>query len=162
MDKGKKKETSDMSNIGIIKKIDDIPELKEELISVFESKNKKEISIYGLLLIEHVLELSKIQPCEIIRECIDIIRNWQGGDATYQETRMAAAKIPDLVRAEKDQVRAIVLKVVGQVTLIPHVKRHGLIASEYAITLINLLYPKDMEKVRRERLTQIELMMLSE
>ena len=30
-----KKETSDMSNVGIIKRIDDIPELKDELIAVF-------------------------------------------------------------------------------------------------------------------------------
>lgn len=154
----KKKETSDMSNIGIIRKIDDIPELKAELIAVFENKSKKEISIYGLLLIQHVLKLTDIQPCDVITECIEVSRSWQEGIATYQETRQAAAKIPDLVRTEQDPVRTIVLKVVGQVALIPHVKRHGLIASEFAVTLVNLLHPKDMEEARKERLTQIELM----
>ena len=153
-----KKETSDMSNVGIIKKIDDIPELKDELIAVFESKSKKNISCYGVLLVEHVLSLTNVQPCDAINECIAISTKWQEGKATYQETRQAAAMIPDLARVEKDPVKANVLRVVGQVTLIPHVKRHALIASEYAITLINLMYPKNLEEVRKERKIQIDLM----
>jgi hypothetical protein len=153
-----KKETSYMGNVGIIKKIDDIPELKDELIEVFESKSKKEISCYGLLLIQHVLNLSNLEPCDAINECIDVSRRWQEGKATYQETRQAAAMIPDLARTEKDPVKAKVLRIMGQVTLIPHVKRHGLIASDYAITLINLMYPKNLEEVRKERKIQIELM----
>lgn len=39
-----KKETSNMGNVGIIRKIDDIPELKDEVIALFESKSKKDIS----------------------------------------------------------------------------------------------------------------------
>lgn len=153
-----KKETSYMGNVGIIKKIDDIPELKEELIAVFESKSKNDISRYGLLLVEHVLILANVEPCDAINECIEIIRRWQKGNATYQETRQASARIPDLARTEQDPVKAKVLRIVGQVSLIPHVKRHALIASDYAITLINLLYPKDLEEVRKERIFQIELM----
>ena len=155
---GNKKETSDMSNVGIIKKIDDIPELKDVLIAVFESKSKKDISRYGLLLVQHVLSLTNVQPCDAINECLDISRKWQEGKATYQETRQSAAMIPDLARADKDPVRGKVLRIVGQVTLIPHVKRHALIASEYAITLINLMYPKNLEEVRKERKIQIDLM----
>jgi len=147
-----------MSNVGIIKKIDDIPELKDELIAVFESKSKKDISHYGLLLVQHVLSLTNVQPWDVINECIDVSRRWQEGKATYQETRQAAAMIPDLARAEKDPVKAKVLRVMGQVALIPHVKRHALIASDYAITLINLMYPKNLEEVRKERKIQIELM----
>lgn len=125
---------------------------------MFESKSKKEISRYGLLLIQHVLNLSNLEPCDAINECIDVSRRWQEGKATYQETRQAAAMIPDLARTEKELVKAKVLRIMGQVTLIPHVKRHGLIASDYAITLINLMYPKNLEEVRKERKIQIELM----
>lgn len=153
-----KKETSDMSNVGIIKKIDDIPELKDELITVFESKSKMDISHYGILLVQHVLNLTSVEKCDVINQCIDITRKWQSGEASYQETRQAAAMIPDLARTEKDPVKAKVFKILGQVTLIPHVKRHALIASEYAITLINLIYPKNLEEVRKERNIQIELM----
>ena len=153
-----KKETSYMGNVGIIKKIDDIPELKDELIAVFESKTKNKVSRYGLLLVQHVLSLTNVQLCDVINQCIDVSRRWQEGKATYQETRQAAAMIPDLARTETDPVKAKVLRVMGQVTLIPHVKRHALIASDYAITLINLMYPKNLEEVRKEREIQIELM----
>lgn len=153
-----KKETSDMSNVGIIKKIHDIPELKKELIEVFESKNKMDISRYGICLVEHVISLSNVQVCDEIKQCIEVSRRWQEGEASYKETRQAAALIPDLARAEKDPVKAKVWKIVGQVTLIPHVKRHALIASDYAITLINVMYPNNLEEVRKERKIQIELM----
>jgi hypothetical protein len=155
---GIKKESSDMTNVGIIKNIDDIPELKDELIAVFESKNKTDISRYGLLLIKHVLSFTDVPPDDAINECIDVIGKWQEGKATYQETRQAAAVIPDLAREEKDPVKAKVLRLVGQVALIPHVKRHALIASEYAVTLVNLMYPGNFEEVRKERTIQIELM----
>jgi hypothetical protein len=152
------KDTSYMGNVGIIKKIDDIPELKDELITVFESKSKMDISRYGLLLVQHVLNLTNVKPCDAIKQCIDVTRRWQEGAATYQETRQAAALIPDLARTEKDPVKGKILRVVGQVTLIPHVKRHALIASDYAITLINLMFPNNLEEVRKEREIQIELM----
>lgn len=153
-----KKETSDMSNVGIIKKIHDIPELKQELIEVFESKSKMDISRYGISLVEHVISLTNVQVCDEIKQCIEVSKRWQEGEASYKETRQAAALIPDLARAEKDPVKAKILRIVGQVTLIPHVKRHGLIASDYAITLINLMYSNNLEEVRKERKIQIELM----
>lgn len=153
-----KKETSDMSNVGIIKKIHDIPELKQELIAVFEGKSKMDISRYGSRLVEHIISLTNVQVCDEVKQCIEVSRRWQEGKATYKETRQAAALIPDLARDEKDQVKAKVLRIVGQVTLIPHVKRHALIASDYAITLMNLMYPNNLEEVRKERKIQIELM----
>lgn len=147
-----------MSGVGIIKKIDDIEELKDELIQVFESKSKKDVSQYGLLLVQHVLNLTDMQPSDEINAYFNVTRGWQEGKATYQETRQAAALIPGLAREEKDPVKVKVLRVVGQAALIPHVKRHALIASDYAITLVNLLWPKNLEEVRKERNIQIEMM----
>ena len=52
------KKDSYMGDVKIIKKIDDIPELKEQLIDIFESKSHKDISRYSLLLAEHILSLT--------------------------------------------------------------------------------------------------------
>lgn len=147
-----------MSGVGIIKKIDDIAGLKDELIEVFESKSKKDVSRYGLLLVQHVLNLANVQPGDAINECIDVSKRWQEGKATYRETRRVAAMIPDLARTENDPVKAKILRIVGQVTVIPHVKRHALIASDYAITLVNLMWPQNLDEVRKERIAQIEMM----
>ena len=153
-----KKKDSFMGDVKIIKKIDDIPELKDELIAVFDSKSHKDISRYSLLLAQHILNLTGIQPCDAINECFDINRKWQEGKARFQEARQVAFMIHRLAREEKDPIKVKVLRIMGQVAATPHVKRHALIASDYAITLINLMYPKDLDEVRKERKIQIELM----
>lgn len=147
-----------MGDVGIIKKIDDVPELKGELISVCESKSHKDVSRYSLLLAEHILRLTNIPLDDVIEECFDINRKWQEGTANFQEARDVAGKMFQLAREEKDPVKIKVLRVMGQVAATPHVKRHALIASDYAITLINLMYPQNMDEVRKERNIQIELM----
>jgi hypothetical protein len=40
----------------------------------------------------------------------------------------------------------------------PHVKYHGLWASDFAITLINTMHPNDEAAVRNERIAQIQLL----
>lgn len=155
--KGNRKD-SYMGDVGIIKKIVDLPELKDALIEEFDLKDHQQISRYCLLLAQHVLDLTRIQPDEAIKECFDVNQKWQEGKVRFQEARNVAFRMHTLAREEKDPIKIKVLRVMGQVAATPHVKRHALIASDYAITLINLMYPKDMEEVRKEREIQIDLM----
>jgi hypothetical protein len=46
----------------------------------------------------------------------------------------------------------------AQIAASPHVKYHGLWATDFAVTLINRMYPGDMDRVRIERRQQIELL----
>lgn len=155
--KGNRKD-SYMGDVGIIKKIDDLPELKHALIEEFDLKDHQQISRFSLLLAQHILDLTRIQPDDAIKECFDVNQKWQEGKVRFQEARNVAFKMHNLAREEKDPIKVKVLRVMGQVAATPHVKRHALIASDYAITLINLMYPKDMEEVRKEREIQIDLM----
>jgi hypothetical protein len=110
------------------------------------------------LLAEHILSLTNIPNDGAIEEAFEINRKWQEGKAKFQDARKVAFKINALAREEKDPIKVKVLRVMGQVAATPHVKRHALIASDYAITLINLMHPKNMDEVRKERNIQIELM----
>lgn len=147
-----------MSCVGIIRKIEDIPELKYRLIDISESKSHKQMSKYSLLLAEHILKVSNIEKSSDIAECFEINLKWQEGKVKFQDARNVAFKINRLAREEKNPVRVKVLRAMGQVAATPHVKWHALIASDYAITLINLLYPNDLDEVKKEREIQIELM----
>ncbi|MDP4147067.1 MAG: hypothetical protein Q8936_21765, partial [Bacillota bacterium] len=93
-----------------------------------------------------------------IAECFEINLKWQDGKVKFQDARNVAFKINRLAREEKDPVRVKVLRAMGQVAATPHVKWHALIASDYAVTLINLLYPNDLDEVKKEREIQIGLM----
>ena len=154
------KKDSYMGDVGIIRKIDDIPALKENLIAAFDAKCHSHINIsrYGLLLASHILELTNTPMGDSIAEVFAINQKWQAGEVRFQAARDVAGMIFDLAREEKDPVKVKVYRVLGQVAAIPHVKRHALIASDYAITLINVMYPKNMEEVKKEREIQIALM----
>lgn len=156
----KGKRDSYMGDVGIIKKLDDIPELKEKLIEAFDAKAKdhKAISRYSLLLAGHILDLTGTQRNEAIEECFTVNVKWQEGKAKFQDARDVADMMLRLAREEKDPVRVKVLRVMAQVAATPHVKRHALIASDYAIKLINVMHPKNFDEVRKEREIQIALM----
>ena len=146
------------ANSGLIRKIDDIPELKNELITLSELKTHIEMSKYALLLAKHILKVSGMERSATIDECFTMNRKWQNREVKFQAALEVAGLINDLARVEKNLIKAKALRALGQVAATPHVRWHALVASEYAIVMINLMYPKDFDKVKEERELQIELM----
>jgi hypothetical protein len=156
----KNKKDSYMGDVGLPGKIDDIPELKAKLIEAFDAKSKdhKAISRYSLALAAHILDITGTERDEAIEECFTINEKWQKGAAKFQDARDVGGRILRLAREEKDPLRVTVLRVMAQAALTPHVKRHALIASDYAIKALNVMHPKNLDAVRREREVQIALM----
>lgn len=146
------------ANSGLIRKTYDIPELKNRLIELSETKTHIEMSRYALLLAGHILEVSGIDRSEEIEECFTINKKWQDKEVRFQDALRVAGRINSLARVEKDPVKTKVLRAMGQVAATPHVRWHALVASEFAIVIINLLYPGNFDRVREERELQIELM----
>lgn len=66
--------------------------------------------------------------------------------------------IHGLAHAEKNAARQKAYRAAAQIAAIPHVKLHAPIASDYAVKMVNLLHPRDMDAVRIEPTTQYELM----
>ncbi|MGB4589067.1 MAG: putative immunity protein [Clostridiaceae bacterium] len=145
-------------NSGLIRKIEDIPELKNMLITLSESKTHVEMSKYALLLAEHLLNMTGTERTEVIEDCFSVNIKWQNKEVKFQDALKVAGKLNTLAREEKNLIRAKVFRAMGQVAATPHVRWHALVVSEYAIVLINLLYPQNFDKVREEREFQIELM----
>ena len=154
----KLKHTSELEGVIIIKKLDDIPELKETLISIYETKSHKDVSRYSLLLAEHVLALSGMPRNETVESCFSVSRAWQEGTTKFQQARQVAFALHRLAREETNPVFVLVYRTLGQIAATPHVKRHALVASDYAVRLINRMYPNDRDKVREMRKKQIALM----
>jgi len=146
-----------MQTVKVIRKIDDIPQLKQELIAASEGKSHQAMSKYSLLLAEHILKITEVERSEAIEECFAINQKWQSGEAKFQDARQVAFATNRLAREEKDPLTEKVLRAMGQVAATPHVRWHALVAAEYAVKIINLMYPGDFEKVAEERTLQIEL-----
>jgi hypothetical protein len=148
---------------GIFKKIDDIPEMRIELENIFSGKSHKEMVAYCLLLGEHILEITGMEPDDEIIESFEINKKWLNGEtgkgfAKFQIARDVAGKLLRSARNEKDPIKQKVYRVMAQIANSPHVKNHALWASDYAVKLINTMYPDNFDEVKKERRIQIELM----
>jgi hypothetical protein len=157
-------ETKKVNYAGIFRKIDDIPDLRIELENIFDSKSHKELAKYSLLLGKHILEMTNTEPCIEIILGFELNQKWQIGEpnkkgfAKFQESRNAAGKILTLARDEKDPIKACIYRIMANIVNTPHVKTHALWASDYAIKLINKLFPGDFDEIKKEREIQIKLM----
>ena len=149
---------NELEGVAIIRKLDDIPELKEQLITVYETKSHRDVSRFSLLLAEHILLMTGMPRNETIESCFVVSRAWQEGKAKFQEARQVAFALHRLAREETNPIFTLAYRTLGQIAATTHVKRHALIACDYAVKLINRIYPKDLEQVRKMRETQIALL----
>ena len=86
------------------------------------------------------------------------MEQWLASKANYHAARNASFQIGRQARSTTDQVVERFLRTMAQLTASPPVKYHGLWASDFAITLINTMYPDDEAAVRDERMAQIQLL----
>jgi hypothetical protein len=140
-------------------KIEDIQELRDEFIAVFDQKTKEDAVRFGLLYGRRLIDITGIEPVETINKVFVALQRWLDGKTNYHEARnIAFDDLYQIARGENNEVKLRYFKTMAQVTCIPHVKFHALWASDFAVTLINRMYPGNYDEVRKEREAQITLL----
>lgn len=142
----------------LVGKIDDIPELRNEFIVIYETKSHKGIVQFCIQLGQHILEVTGFNPNYEIQASFEAMQRWIDGKTNYHESRNLSFELGRSATAEKDKIKARFFRTMAQIAASPHVKYHGLWATDFAVTLINRLYPGNMDEVRKEREKQIELL----
>ncbi|MDO4500997.1 MAG: hypothetical protein Q4B60_06980 [Erysipelotrichaceae bacterium] len=139
-----------------IKIIDD-DGLREKLDSIYENSSHIKIAKWSLLLAEHIIEIAGINKNDYppISEGFHINKLWQLGEMRMHDVRQAGFKIHQIARVQEDEIKKTAFRVIGQAIASGHMKEHGMVASDYAIKVINLMYPKNMDRVIEERKWQI-------
>jgi hypothetical protein len=142
----------------LVGKIDDIPVLRNVFIAIFDTKNKNEMARFGLLYGQHLFDITGIEPCVEVIKAFEAVQKWIDGKVNYHEARNISFRHLYMnAREETDMIKKNFFKTMAQISCIPHVKAHGLWATDIAITLINKMYPGCIEEVEKEREKQIEL-----
>jgi hypothetical protein len=138
-------------------KIDDIPELRAALDAIYETKTQTQLAQWALKLAEHALSLAGYvyQDDPVIQEGFAVNRLWQSGKARMFDVRQAGFKVHQLAKSCNDPVVEAALRVAGQAVGTGHMREHAMVASDYAIKTVNLIYPNDMDRVMAERQWQI-------
>lgn len=138
--------------------INDIPELRNKFIKIFDKKTKNEAAKFGLLLAEHLHNISGYKLNSDILNAFSAVQKWIDGETNYYKARTLAGAINDLAKNEEDKTKVKYYRAMAQISCIPHVKFHALWACDYIIALINRLYPNDLDAVKKERNMHIKLM----
>lgn len=131
----------------LVGKIQDISELRDEFISVYDTKSHQEVVRFCQVLGRHLLDTTGFEA----------MQEWLNGTTNYHKARNLSFAISRTARDEKDSIKIKFLRTMAQIAASPHVKYHGLWATDFAIALVNTMYPDDMSKVKREREKQVEL-----
>ena len=139
-------------------KIDDDPELRTGFIEIYDTKTHAEIVQFCLMLGKHLIEMTGIEPYQEITASFEAMQKWLDGKANYHEARNLSFAINRIARTEENPVKIRFLRTMAQIAASPHVKYHGLWATDFAVTLINRIHPGNMEEVRRERGKHMELL----
>jgi hypothetical protein len=138
--------------------MDDIPEFRDEFIAIFDTKSKEDMVQFCLAFGKHLLAMTGFEQIDEITKSFEAMQRWLDGKTNYHEARNLSFEISRIARAEEDPVKARFLRTMAQIVASPHVKYHGLWATDFAVTLVNRMYPGNLDKVREEREKQIELL----
>lgn len=138
-------------------KISDNVELRRKLDQIYEERSQIELAKWTLQLSKYIFSLIEYdyENDSIIVEGFAINEKWQIGEARMHDVRQAGFKVHKLARESKDTVLQAAFRVAGQAIGTGHMREHAMVASDYAIKVVNLKYPKDMEAVKELREWQI-------
>lgn len=139
-------------------KIADDAVLRNVLDAEYEVSSQIKLCKYALLLATHILTMVGYPDIdnEVINEGYLTNQKWQEGNARMYDVRQAGFKIHEMAKACENIVMQTALRVLGQAVATGHMREHAMVASDYAIKVVNLLSPNDMDAVKRERKWQIE------
>lgn len=139
-------------------KIDDHAELRKILDLEYENSSQVRLCQYALLLARHILELVNYpyQNNKVIQNGFLVNEAWQKGKARMHDVRQAGFQIHKLAKESDSLLFQTALRVVGQAIASGHMKEHAMVASDYAIKVINLMYSNNDNAVVKERQWQID------
>ena len=127
-------------------KLLDSDDLRNQLDSYYQAASQETCARFGRDLVEHLIELTgfKVGQEPDIEACL-------AGQARMHDVRQAGFKIHALAKQAENPLEQALLRVIGHAVATAHMKEHAMVASDYAIKLINLAYPDDLATVQKER-----------
>ena len=134
-------------------KIEDNSELRLKIDKLYEKTSQVDLVKWSLVMAKHSLAMTAIDyySIEEILNGFKINELWQIGEVSMHDVRQAAFEIHKIARESDSEIKKIALRVVGQAVGTAHMREHAMVASDYAIKLINLINPNDFNSIKQER-----------
>jgi hypothetical protein len=127
-------------------KISDDIILRNRLDELYENTNQVTLAQWSLCLAKHILEITAMEYWynQIVLNGFAVNEQWQNEKARMHDVRQAGFKIHQLAKQSENEIEKAALRVLGQAVATGHMREHAMVASDYAVKVINLLCPNDI------------------
>lgn len=142
-----------------IKILDNI-EIRTKIVELYKSKDQKSINLWSNFLID---ELKRIITFDneiyiYINEGIEVNIKYRRDKVQTHDIREVGFKIQKFAKEETNLLHKAALRTIGHSISSAHMKEHAIVASDYYIKVINILFHNDMLKVSEARNLQLKLL----
>lgn len=136
-------------------KILDNSELRTKLLDIVQITSQKNLVYWAVECTKHILPLSTEKIKNIVILGFDSIELWEKQKYTTHQIRQIGFKIHKEARECKSEITKNILRTLGQTIGVCHMKEHAIVASDYAIKVVQLSLDDDFDKITEEREWQI-------
>lgn len=139
-------------------KIEDIPNLRAELVVKLEYLNHKELAQWAMKNALPFLAYldDKLKDDFRIQESLTVFNKRLNHQASAYELRQAGFLANQLAKESSSELSKSGARVFAQAIATGHMRGHGMISADYAVKVMNILAPNDLEKVRQLREQQLK------
>ena len=140
-------------------KITDIKEKRLELETLLEQLPHKEVARWAVENASNFIEdIESIADKEsILEETLNVFQQRLEGKKSAYQLRQAVFLANTLSKRSTKNISKFAARVYTQAIASAHMRGHAIGSSDYAIKVIQLKYPKDLDQIRAEREQQIAL-----
>lgn len=140
-------------------KITDIPEKRVELETILEQLPHKEVARCAVENARNFIEdiESFADKESILEKTLNVFQQRLEGKKSAYQFRQAGFLANTLSKRSTTDISKFAARVYAQAIASAHMRGHAMVSSDYAIKVIQLKDPKDLDRVRVERERQIAL-----
>lgn len=140
-------------------KVTDIPQKRLELEMLLEQLPHKEVARWAVENARRFIEdIENFADKEsILEETLNVFQQRLEGKISAYQLRQAGFLANTLSKRSKADISKFAARVYTQAIASAHMRGHAIVSSDYAIKVIQLKNPKDLDRVRVERERQISL-----
>lgn len=139
-----------------IKILDDLS-LRIKLETILNDMPQKQLAIWAITNSQGFKQYfdSKLKNDNRITESEIILKNRINGECSAYRLRQAGFSANELAKESETEISKYSARVFAQSIAVGHMRGHAIVSSDYAIKVINLIYPNSLEHVIAEREKQI-------
>ncbi|MCX2584400.1 putative immunity protein [Pedobacter sp. MR22-3] len=137
-------------------KIKDCTQIRREIDNEYENTNQVALAKWAIVCAKHISQFLDEENLDFkeIEEGFKVNELWQYGKAAVHEVGRLAllymGSLDNVTELAKNAVRAA-----GQAVAVGHMREHAMVCSDYVIKTIGLAFSDDLNRIREERMWQL-------